>query len=438
MAKLAILGGRPVRSNLFPSYQTIGQEEKDAANAVFDSGVLSNFIGAWHPNFYGGDRVLELEQKWALKYQARHAVSVNSATSGLYAAVGAAGVGPGDEVIVSPYTMSASVTAPLIFNAVPVFADIDPDTYCISAETIRQKITPRTKAIIVVHIFGQPADMDPIMRLAAKHNLVVIEDCAQVPVATYGGRPVGTLGHMGVFSLNYHKHIHCGEGGIVTTNDGNFSERLMYIRNHAETVAAAKMPNTLVNMIGFNFRLGEIEAAIAIAQLDKADGLVEKRIENVRYLESKLGGIDCLKMPYVTELNRHVYYVHALKYDATDSGVPRDLVVDALKAELPSTELREKEGALIGKGYVKPLYHLPIFQNQMAYGNLKCPFQCPHYEGTVDYAPGLCPNAETAHFEQVITHELMRPGMSSSDLDDVADAFDKVFENLDQLRNAHQ
>ena len=438
MTTLAICGGTPVRTKLFPSYQTIGEEEKAAAMEVFDSGILSNFIGAWHPNFYGGEHVRRLETLWSEKYEANHAVSVNSATSGLYAAVGAAGVGPGDEVIVSPYTMSASATAPIIFNAVPVFADIDPQTFCLSAKTISEKITPRTKAILVVHIFGQPADMGPIMELAESHNLVVIEDCAQVPMARYGNKPVGTLGHMGVFSLNYHKHIHCGEGGIVTTNDSIYAERLSYIRNHAEAVAGGKAPDTLVNMVGFNFRLGELEAAIAASQLNKADALVSQRIENVRYLESHLSGIDGLTMPYVQPGNRHVYYVHALKYDSDVYGVPRDVVVDAIKAELPSTVLREKEGTLVGKGYVKPLYHLPIFQKQLAYGNQGCPFKCPLYDGVASYEAGLCPNAEKAHFEQVITHELMRPGMTRSDLDHVAEAFCKVFDNIDQLEHLNQ
>lgn len=434
MSQLAILGGEPVRKATFPAYRTIGAEEKTAVMKVLDSGVLSSFIGAWHPDFYGGTQIRALEAAWSEAYCAAHSVSVNSATSGLYAAIGAAGVGPGDEVIVSPYTMSASVTAAVAFNAVPVFADIDPRTYCISAETIGARLSERTKAIMVVHIFGQAADMDPIVALADQHGLTVIEDCAQVPMARYKGRLVGTLGHMGVFSLNYHKHIHCGEGGVVTTNFADLAERLQYIRNHAEAVAAGRQPIDLTNMVGFNFRLGEIEAAIGMAQLPKANDLIDQRIENVRYLEERLSGIDALHMPHVLPENRHVYYVHALDYDAGMTGVDRDTVVDALKAELPPVALREREGALVGKGYVKPLYYLPMFQTKTGYGTVSCPFQCPHYNGRVDYSPGLCPNAEHAHFEKVITHELMRPGLLKSDLDDVVDAFHKVFDNLTALR----
>jgi dTDP-4-amino-4,6-dideoxygalactose transaminase len=430
---LALLGGTPTRTRPFPAYRVFGPEEQEAARRVIDSGVLSRFLGAWHEDFYGGPEVRAFEEQWASIVGVAHGISVNSCTSGLYAAVGAAGVGPGDEVIVSPYTMAASATAPMIFNAVPVFADIDPASYCLSAETIAARLTPRTKAILVVHIFGQSADMDPIMELATAHDLVVIEDCAQAPFATYKGRPVGSLGHMGVFSLNYHKHIHTGEGGMVTTADAGLAERLQLIRNHAEAVVERKGVGDLRNMVGFNFRLGEIEAAIGREQLRKGPALISRRRANVAYLERQLDGLAGLTMPATRDGSEHVYYAHTLDYDAGVTGVPRETLVKALKAELPPTELREREGPLIGMGYVKPLYLLPIFQQQIAYGGKGCPFACPHYEGKTEYARGLCPNVERAHFERVITHEMMRPGMAQQDLDDVAAAFHKVWANLPSL-----
>ncbi|MBT5572350.1 MAG: DegT/DnrJ/EryC1/StrS family aminotransferase, partial [Alphaproteobacteria bacterium] len=184
MTELAMTGGTPVRTKPFPAYKVIGEPEKAAVAKVMESGVLSRFIGGWHKDFYGGPEVQAFEKEWAETFGATHAVSVNSATSGLYAACGAAGVGAGDEVIVSPYTMSASCVAPMVYNATPIFADIDPATYCLDPESIRSKITPNTKAIIVVHIFGMAADMDPIMEIAAAHDLIVIEDCAQCPFAT--------------------------------------------------------------------------------------------------------------------------------------------------------------------------------------------------------------------------------------------------------------
>jgi perosamine synthetase len=433
MSKLALFGGKPVRSAPLPAYKVVGEAEKAAVGRVIDSGILSQFLGVWHPDFFGGPEVRAFEAEWNAITGTKHAISVNSCTSGLYAAVGAVEAGPGDEVIVSPYTMTASATAALIFNAVPVFADIDPETYTISAETIAPKITPRTKAIIVVHLFGQAADMDPIMSLADAHGIKVIEDCAQAPFATYKGRPVGSLGDVGVFSLNYHKHIHTGEGGMCTTSDDAIAERIQLIRNHAEAVVGAKGVKNIVNMIGFNFRLGEIEAAIGREQLRRGPDYVTRRKENVRYLEQQLSGLPGLSLPTVGPGQDHVYYVHALSYNEQATGVTRDLFVKAIKAELSPTMLREQEGVLMGQGYVKPLYLQDLYQNMIGYGTVQCPFKCPHYGGTADYRPGICPAAEDAHFNRVITHELFRPPMTRADLDDVAAAFHKVYENLTQL-----
>ena len=241
MSKLALNGGEPVRRTPFPQYSSIGSEEKHAVMEVLDSTVLSKYLGSWSPDFYGGAKVQQLEQEWSRYFQVAHAVSMNSATSGLYAAVGAADVGQGDEVIVSPYTMSASATAALVYGAIPVFTEIDPEIFCLSPESVEKCITPSTRAIIIVDIFGHPADMKEIIEIARDHDLVIIEDAAQAPCAKYNGKYAGTLADMGVFSLNYHKTIHCGEGGIVVTDDDNFAERLQLIRNYAEAVVKIKM-----------------------------------------------------------------------------------------------------------------------------------------------------------------------------------------------------
>jgi len=434
MSELALTGGQPVRVAPFPAYRVIDSHEVEAVREVMETGILSRYLGAWHKDFFGGPQIQAFEKEWADALGSRHAIAVNSCTSGLYAAVGAAGAGPADEVIVSPFSMSASATAPIIFNAVPVFADIDAKTYCLDPESIREKITPRTKAIIVVHIFGQAADMDPIMDLAREHGLVVIEDCAQAPFARYKGKPVGTLGHIGVFSLNYHKHIHTGEGGVIVTNDDNLCDRMQLIRNHAEAVLGRRDVDSLVNLVGFNFRLGEIEAAIGRQQLAKVGRLIEERQANVQYLEQQLAGLPGIKMPHVSSDNTHVYYLHVLDYDEAEAGFSRQLFVEAIKAELPVTELREGEGPLMNFGYTKPLYMLPMFQQKTAFGDKNCPFECPHYEGQADYNEGLCPVTEESH-NRVITHEFIRPQMSKKDLDDVASAFFKVMENRDKLRN---
>lgn len=429
MSVLAINGGEKVRTKLFPAYRVIGEEEQQAVAKVLESGILSKYLGCWADDFYGGPQVQELEREWAAFYGVKHAISVNSATSALYCAAGAVGLAPGDEVIVSPYTMCASATAPLVYNAVPVFADIEYDYYCLDADDLERKITDRTKAMIVVDILGQPYDVDRINAIARKHGLYVIEDNAQGPLASYNGKYAGTLGDIGIFSLNYHKHIHCGEGGIMVTDDDELAERMRLIRNHAEAVVEKKGVTNLNNMIGFNFRMTEIEAAITREQLKKLKWLVEERRRNVRYLEDNLRDIPFLTMPKVRGGCEHSYYVHAMKYDEKQTGVPREKFVEAMQAELMPIELREAEGVKISMGYLKPLYAQPLFQNKIAYGNTSYPFS-EH----VSYNKGICPMCEQICDAETIFHELMRPFMTKEDLNDVIRAFHKVAEYLDELK----
>jgi len=428
MKKLAIHGGPPIRTKLFPAYNTIGQEEKAAALRVLESGNLSQFLGAWHRDFLGGPEVRTFENHWSEMFGCNHSISVNSNTSGLITAVGACGIMPGDEVIVSPYTMSASALAPVFYGGVPVFADIDENNFGLCPKSIAAKITARTKAILVVHIFGNPAKMDEIMALAAQHNLKVIEDCAQAPLAEYKGTKVGTIGHLGVFSLNYHKHIHTGEGGVITTNDSSLAEKCQLIRNHGEAAAEAKGVGDLTNIYGQNYRLTEMQAAIGIEQLRKLPRLLEQRLENAAFLAEKLSSVPGLTPPALEDHCRHVYYVQAFKYSQDVVGVPRDRFIAAIKAEIPSAVLRE-DTPLIGGGYVRPLYLQPLYQKRAA----SCSFNCPKYEGTVSYDQGLCPTAERMHFAELLTHEFMRPGMTRADLEDVVSAFEKVSGNAGEL-----
>lgn len=423
MGQLAINGGRPTREKPFPVYTTIGDEEKRAVAEVLDSAVLSKFLGTWSADFFGGPRVQKLEREWADYFGVKHAVSVNSATSGLYASVGAAGVGPGDEVIVSPYTMSASATAALVYGAIPVFADIDPDTFCITPEAIRRCITPSTRAIIAVDIFGHPADMHEIMLIARDHNLTVIEDAAQAPGAQRYGRYAGTLADMGVFSLNYHKTIHTGEGGVVVTDNDELAERLQLIRNHAEVVVKSKGTKNLVNMIGFNYRMTEIEAAIGSEQLKKLERLLIPRIEAADYLTEKLSGVPGLTPPVVRDGVRHGYYVYAIRYDAAKVGIPRNRFVEALNVE----------GIPFGKGYVEPIYLQPVYQERIAFGAAGFPFTYPGYHGEVSYKRGTCPVTERMHYEELIHTDVCHAGMSREELKDVVNAFEKVIEHVNEL-----
>jgi perosamine synthetase len=423
MSKLAIHGGQPLRRTPFPTYVTLGEEEKHAVMEVMDSQVLSDFLGTWSDKFYGGGRVQALERAWETYFGVKHAVSVNSATSGLYAAIGAAGIGPGDEVIVSPFTMSASATPPLVYGAIPVFADIDPQTFCLDPGAVRQRITPQTRAIVVVDIFGHPAEMNEIMQIAQEHSLTVIEDAAQAPGAQYHGRWAGTLAHLGVFSLNYHKTIHCGEGGIVVTDDAELAERLRLIRNHAELAVKNKGTQNLVNMIGFNYRMTEIEAAIAGEQLKKLDPLVQARIEAAHYLSERLSSFPGITPPVEQPGIRHGYYVYAIRYDAAQIGVPREAFAAALKAE----------GVPVFEAAYEPLYLQPMYQQRIGFGKDGFPWTYPGYRGSVSYERGICPVAERMHAEELLYTNICHASITRSDLDDWLAAFNKVMQGRGNL-----
>jgi len=432
MSILAINGGKKVRTKPFEAYNTIGKEEEEAALRVLRSGKLSTFLGTWHDDFYGGIEVRALEEEWAEYFGAKHAISVNSATSGLFCAVGASGINPGDEIIVSAYTMSASAVAAIVYGAIPVFADIEEDYYTLDVTSIKKLITSKTKAIIVVDIFGQVYDVEAINTLAKEHNLIVIEDAAQAPDASLNGKKAGTFGDMGIFSLNYHKHIHTGEGGIIVTDSDELADKLHLIRNHAEAVLDArgvKSSKKLINMVGFNYRLSELHAAIAREQLKKLPNLIEKRIENANYLNQKLSNIGFLKTTAIRENSTHAFYVQAMQFDENIARIDRAKFVTALKAELPHTKLREESDVLIGAGYVKPLYLQPMYQKRIAFGSEGYPFNLT----LRTYQKGLCPVTELMHEKKLITHELMRPPATSQDLDDVANAFYKVADNLREL-----
>jgi dTDP-4-amino-4,6-dideoxygalactose transaminase len=414
---LALHGGAPVRTTPFPPAPGVGEAEARAVAEVMASGSLSAFIAVWGEDFGGGPRVRALERAWAERFGVRHATSMNSATSALNAATAAAGVGPGDEVIVSPYTMTASAVCALVHGAIPVFADIEPDTFCLDPESVRACITPRTKAIVAVNIFGCPADFDALMAIARDHDLVVIEDAAQAPGALRGGRPAGTLGHIGVFSLNYHKTIQCGEGGVAVTDDDALAERLALARNHGEAVVAA-MGSTATDVLGFNYRMGELEAAIAEVQLGRLDELTAPRIAHAERLTEALSGLEGITPPHVPDDVRHVYYLHVIKVDEQALGIPRSRFAAALAAE----------GVPVTEGYVSPLYRQPLYRDRAA-----AAFGDPRNAGLGSYADGTAPTCERMHEHEVLYHPHIHAGLSAGDVDDVAAAFRKVHARRGEL-----
>lgn len=430
LSELAIKGGVATRTQPFTARRTIGVTEKKAVMEVMESGELSGFFGSPGPQWLGGEKVRQFERKWADNYGYKHAISVNSWTTGLMTAVGAMGIGPGDEVIVSPYTMSATATAILFYGGIPVFADIDPDTFNITVATIEPLITRRTKAIMVVHIFGQTAEMQSIMSLARKHNLKVIEDGAQSPGVKYNGKPICGFGDIGGFSLNYHKHIHTGEGGMLVTNDDQVALRCQLIRNHGENLVDVQPIEDLTNMLGSNYRLTELQAAIGIAQLDRLDGYVLHRQRLASFFAKQLDAIPGLTPPKVAECAEHAYYLFPVKYDASVTGISRNVFVEAVNAELPPVKVWEQTGFI--EGYIKPLYLAPLYQKKTAIGREGFPWNAnPGVK--YNYSKGICPVAERIYDHELIYTPLIREPLTENDIDDFLVAIKKVLANPGEL-----
>lgn len=423
MDKLALLGGAKAVPKPFRKYNPLGAEELQAAKDVIESGVLSQYIGAWTEDFFGGPKVREFERQAADYFGVKHAVTVNSWTSGLVAAVGALDIEPGDEVIVTPWTMSATATAILHWNAIPVFVDIDPLTYNLDPASIERNISPQTKAIMVADIFGQSADMDEIMAIAARHGLKVISDTAQSPGARYKGRFAGTCADVGGYSLNYHKHIHTGEGGILVTDDDAIAERAQLIRNHAEVVVGDKGVANIGNMIGHNFRLGEIECAIGIEQMKKLDRLVASRQALASALTQGLQGLPGLQTPVVGADRSHVYYVYPMQVDPDKLGVSRDRICDALNAE----------GIAVSRRY-QNIHLLPVYQKKIAYGTSGFPWSSSVCRREVSYAKGICPVAERLNDHTYLGFGMCVYDLELADIEQIVAGFRKVWANLDQLR----
>ena len=412
--KIAILGGKKTREKPFPPHPMIGEEEKRAVIDVLNKGRLSTFVAAPGEDFLGGEKVRELERLFCEYHGTEYAVVFNSATAALHAAVVACGVQPGEEIITTPYTFTSTATCAFMANAVPVFADVKPDTFNINPVEIEKNISPLTKAIIPVHLFGNPANMNEIMEIAEENNLKVIEDVAQAPGAKNRNKLVGTFGICGIFSLTENKNITSGEGGVLITNDEEIADIARLIRNHGEAVIAGQKKRTYKSLIlGWNYRMTEVDAAIGVEQFKKLDYFTKERNKLANYLTKRLRRIDGLSPPKVTEGNYHVYYLYAILYDMENIGIERDLFVEALNAE----------GIPFGAGYVKPLYYSPIYHENK-------PFIYRYYEGNARYSPGLCPVAEKLHKEDLMTTLLTRPPATFKDMDDIISAIEKILEEF--------
>ncbi len=424
MSKCAILGGEPVRKDPIPWVSTMGEEETKAVVEVMNSGVLSAFIANSGDKFCGGPRVKQFEEDFRKRFGSKHAVSVNSATTGLHVAVAACGIGPGDEVLVAPYTMVATASAILMNGAVPVFVDIDPRTYTMDPDKIEALITPRTKAILTVNLFGLPSDLPRIKEIAKKHGLYVIEDNAQAPGATVNGKEAGTIGDIGVFSLNYHKIIHSGEGGVLLTDDDELARRCQLLRNHGE-VALDEQEDMDTVVLGSNYRMSELHAAIGIEQLKKLDRFLETRRLLADLITEELGRRPGLAGVTIPDGFTHSYYVYPIRFDRSAWGISRKMFAKAMAAE----------GFPLGVGYVKPIYLMNLYKHKKVYNQTTYPF------GLIDppaqeYAPGLCPVTERMHDEELLTADVCRLPYTQTEIREFFLAIDKILDEREEIGKA--
>jgi perosamine synthetase len=316
----------------------IGKEEIDAATEVLKSGILTEKSGM-------GPRVLDFEKEFAKYVGAKHAVAMTSGTAALHAAMLITGIKPGDEVVVPSFTFHSTAEVVLLCGAQPVFADIDPDSYTVTADTVESVLTRNTKAIVPVHLYGLPADLDPLKKLARDRGVALIEDAAQAHGAEYKGSMIGSIGDMTCFSFYAGKNMTTGEGGMVTTNDDDYSEKLRMVRTHGE-----QRPYWPVTA-GHNYRMSELLAAIGLAQLRKLPLFLERRRKNAEFLGEKVGVLGKVIPPKEPEGRKHAWYVYTLRLRGANAG-KRNKVIEKLRS-------KNIEAAVY---YESPLHMLPLYR----------------------------------------------------------------------------
>lgn len=446
MSELALLGGTPVRSAPFRSSAVINGGEWSRIQEVLKREEFSRFMGSPTPDinklltmtseeavdlggqyfsFLGGRMIRQFEAEFAGKFGVTYAISVNAATSGLAAALGAVDVGPGDEVITTCMSFNATAMSILVFNAIPVFVDVEDETFCMDPEAIERAITPQTKAILVVHLLGNPADMDAIMAIARKYNLRVIEDAAQAPGTIFRDRYVGTIGDIGVYSFQETKNIMTGEGGMIVTNDPSLARKARLIRNHGESIPDDSWDDAaLVNLVGLNFRMTELTAAMGSSQLEKLDENNRARTNNALFLREEMQSLPGIVLPVFKDGT--VPHIFSMLYDESVTCVDRQKLLAAVRAE----------GIPVGSGYLRLMYENPLFLKKIAYGKKHCPWSCHLYGKERTYKKGDCPVGEELLRRRFIWfYNINRPN-TPEDMQDVSKAFRKVLNNIESLRKA--
>ena len=337
--------------------RSLGKEELELLRKVIESGTL---------NCTKGTTVIGLEKRFREWVGMPHCRAVNSGTAAFHCAVAAIDPEPGDEFVTTPITDMGALTPILYQTAIPVFADVDPRTYQVTADTIARKITRRTRAIVATHLFGNACDMDPIMELGARHGLPVIEDCAQAYGTTYKGRHVGTIGHIGCFSLQQGKHMTAGEGGMVVTRDGALFRRMVLFSDKAWGYGD---PQPDHYFLAPNYRMTELCGAVALAQIEKLDRMIEARVDTAAKLNAKIAGLSGVEAPHVPPGVKHTYWKYPLRIDPAVLRGGADAFGARLKAA----------GVFCVPRYIqKPAFECEVLRDQRTFGQSRFPFVGEH------------------------------------------------------------
>jgi dTDP-4-amino-4,6-dideoxygalactose transaminase len=409
MDKLAIQGGNPIRSKPFPEWPVWDEAEERQLLEVLRS-------GSWWSQ-RPGSKVEQFELAFAPTHEAKYGRCVTSGSAALQVSLRAIGIDYGDEVIVPPYTFVATAAACLLVGAVPVFADIHPETYNLDPARIEEQITARTRAIIPVHIGGCPADMDAILRIAQQHDLRVIEDACQAHAAAWDGHKVSSMGDLGCFSFQASKNINAGEGGIILTNNEELAERCWSLRHYGHTRTGVRYQH---EVLGDNNRLSEWQAALLLAQLSRMEDLAERREKNGTYLAQQLTPIEGIEpQKRDARVTQHAYHLFILRYHREAFlGLSRDHFLKALQAE----------GIPCSRGYV-PLYRTNAIPAEVArlqklISGRQAPYERPD-----------CPVTERACEEEGVwlTQDLLLG--TKNDMDDIAEAIAKIARQAGDLVN---
>ncbi len=414
MGKLAITGGKALRKVPFTQWPFAKKSEKAALDDVLTS-------SKWGGQPFPGKHAEAFAKKFAKVHTAKYAQCVNTGTVAIQAALKAIGILPGDEVIAPAYTWEGTVGPVLLLGAVPVFVDVDPDTYCLDAKLIEKAITSKTRAILPVHLGMRFADMDEILRIAAKHKLKVIEDCAHAHGGRWQGKGAGSMGDLGAFSFQSSKLITCGEGGAVITNNLEYMEKVQSYINAGRASVTDQFHHRIV---GFNYRLGEFQAAVLGPQLDRLPEQSRLRDKNMAYLETRLKktpGIGLLKAdPRITRLAPYGYVLKYFSEKAKD--IPRAAFVAALQLEgIPCDGL-----------FYEPIYNSSLFPVEPA----DFPALSWGREKPLDLRSMYsCPESEKAAYHEAVwfMHQMFLG--SKRDVDAIADGIHKVLENVEELHN---